>query len=142
MRNLYTQIVLAAVLASGTARNITLERRASVEIGGVTHEVAASVAVPIDDVEDPHTGETDSQTTSTTSIYGTNNCSMVFPPEYEQGVCQNIIYDYTETMTDVGREVRKTARACYDGCVSQGGRLIDRHSLSTASTPMGGWISK
>ena len=48
------------MLATGIARNITLERRASVEIGGVTHEVAASVAIPFDDVEDPHVGETDS----------------------------------------------------------------------------------
>ena len=142
MRNLYTQILLAAVLASGTARNITLERRASVEIGGVTHEVAASVEIPIDDVEDPHAGETSSLETSTTTTYFTDNHSGVFPSGYERGVCQNILYDYTETMTEVGREVRKTARACYDDCVSQGGRLIDRRSLSTATTPMGGYISQ
>ena len=83
MRNLYTQILLAAVLASGTAKNITLERRSSVEIGGVTHEVAASVDIPIDDVEDLDAEEIFSHTTSTSTTYTTNNHSMVFPPGYE-----------------------------------------------------------
>ena len=45
-----------AELASGIAKNITLERRASVEIGGVTHEVAASVAIPIDGSSEGITG--------------------------------------------------------------------------------------
>ena len=83
MRNLYTQIILAAVLASGTTRSITLENRANVEIGGVTHEVAASVDIPIDDVEDLDAEEIFSHTTSTTTTYTTNNHSMVFPPGYE-----------------------------------------------------------
>ena len=68
MRNLYTQIALAAVLASSTARNITLERRSSIEIGGVTHEIAASVDIPIYDVEDPEVApeSSSSETSSTT----------------------------------------------------------------------------
>ena len=81
MSNLYTQILLAAVLASGTAKNITLERRSSVEIGGVTHEVAASVDIPINDVEDLDAEEIFSHTTTTT--YTTNNHSMMFEPVYE-----------------------------------------------------------
>ena len=77
MRNLYTQILLAAVLASGTAKNITLERRAQIEIAGVTHEVAASVAIPVDD-EDSDTGVS-SSSTSTSTPYMTDNHDVVFP---------------------------------------------------------------
>ena len=143
MRNLYTQIVLAAVLASSTARNITLERRSSIEIGGVTHEVAASVDIPIDDVEDPEVApESSSSETSSTTSTLTDNHAMVFPPEYERGVCQNIIYDYEEITTDIGKEVRETPRACYDGCVSQGGRLINIRSVIEATTPMGGYVTQ
>ena len=143
MRNLYTQIVLAAVLASGNARNITLERRSSVEIAGVTHEVAASVAIPIDDLEDPEVApESSSQETSTTTTTLTDNHAMVFSSEYERGVCQNIIYDHEEIMTDIGREVRETPRACYDGCASQGGRIINIHSILDATTPMRGYITQ
>ena len=80
------------MLATGIARNITLERRASVEIGGVTHEVAASVAIPIDDVKELELvyvdGSSDRMAStqerapeSSTTL--TNNHAMVFPPEYE-----------------------------------------------------------
>ena len=132
------------MLASGTARDIELWRHTNVELDGVMHEVTASVSFPTDDVEDSGVdivSETPTSTGDTSSML-TNNHAEVFPPEYEQGVCQNIIYEYEEITTDVGREVSKTARACIDGCVSQGGRLIEKQSLSTATPPMGGWLSK
>ena len=119
MRNLYTQIALAAVLASSTAKNITLARRASVEIGGVTHEVAASVEIPIDDGEGPEVvyiggdydvndatrgPESSNSPSENSSSEGGEDSTLtdfhayshrnLFPPEYEQGVCQNIIYDH------------------------------------------------
>ena len=80
------------MLATGIARNITLERRASVEIGGVTHEVAASVAIPIDDIKElevvyvdgTYDGMASTQEVATeSSTTLTNNHAMVFPPEYE-----------------------------------------------------------
>ena len=111
MRNFYTQIVLAIVLAAGMARDITVERRSSVEIDGVVHEEINSFDIPMNNVKGKWVEDTLSQDRLT-------NHAMLFPPEYEQGVCKNIIYDYEEIMTDIGKEVRKTARACIDGCVS------------------------
>ena len=151
MRNLYTQITLAAVLASSMAKNITLERRASVEIGGVTHEVAASVAIPIGDGDDPEVVHVEGGVVTTdppevaqepSPTLADHNHAKLFGPDYERGVCQNIIYDYREESTEIGREVRKTARGCYDGCVSQGGRPIPIRSVFTAETPMGGYVSE
>ena len=80
------------MLATGIARNITLERRASVEIGGVTHEIAASVAIPIDDIKELEAvyfdGSSDGMASTQeeapeSSITLTNNHAIVFPPEYE-----------------------------------------------------------
>ena len=61
MRNFYTQIVLADVLAAGTARNFTVERRSSVEIDGVVHEVKNSFDIPMNNVKGSWVEDTLSQ---------------------------------------------------------------------------------
>ena len=120
MRNIYTQITLAAVLASSSAKILSLENHGIITLGEVKHKLTENIFIPVDGNRNPEAvhinkswigsgglAQTDIQNDESTSE-ATADREVIHPTEIQPEITVSDPATTGEELVYIGGEIETT----------------------------------